>query len=94
MGTEILNIYRELVKQNSDYDDGFLVIDYIKVARDFLDGFDDEWCVVFFDALKEECERKILEHWKEFAPKNMERYIEDWIKKLKVLKRNISKLYG
>ncbi len=41
------------------------LIDYQKSAKALIDNLDEWWCVCFLEALRDECTRRIDEHWKE-----------------------------
>jgi hypothetical protein len=47
-------------------------ISYNKIAKDFLDSFDDESCVQLWDDLAIECMKRIVEHWSKYAPIQLE----------------------
>lgn len=41
-----------------------LTVDYKASAKALIDNLDDHWCVCFLEALRDECTRRIDEHWK------------------------------
>lgn len=46
--------------------------DYDKLAEEFIDTLEEHWCVAFLESLHKVSARKIVEHWREFAPKQLE----------------------
>lgn len=46
--------------------------DYNKMANDYIDALEDHHCVTFLEELHKVCARRIVEHWEEFAPKQLE----------------------
>jgi len=55
----------ELVCLLDDLDPDGLCIDYKASAKALIDNLDDWWCVALLEALRDECTRRIDEHWKE-----------------------------
>lgn len=50
----------------------FNIPNYDKLAEEFIDTLEDHWCVAFLESLHKVSARKIVEHWREFAPKKLE----------------------
>ena len=50
----------------------FNVPDYDKLAEEFIDTLEDNYCVAFLESLHKVSAQKIVEHWREFAPKQLE----------------------
>lgn len=50
----------------------FNIPDYDKLAEEFIDTLEEHWCVAFLESLHRVSARKIVEHWREFAPKQLE----------------------
>lgn len=55
----------DLIGLLDDLDPDGLTIDYKKSAEALIDNLDEWWCVCFLEALRDECTRRIDEHWKE-----------------------------
>lgn len=46
---------------------------YIQLAEELLDALDGHECVALLEALHEVSARRIVEHWEEFAPQQLEK---------------------
>lgn len=46
----------------------FAIPDYDKIAEEYIDALDENYCVAFLESLHKVSARKIIEHWKEFSP--------------------------
>ena len=46
--------------------------DYEKEAIEYIDALEDHHCVAFLEALHKVSAQMIVEHWKEFAPQQLE----------------------
>lgn len=46
---------------------------YTQLAEELLDALDDHECVALLEALHEVSARRIVEHWEEFAPQQLEK---------------------
>ena len=50
----------------------FNIPNYDKLAEEFIDTLEDNYCVAFLESLHKVSAQKIVEHWREFAPKQLE----------------------
>ena len=46
--------------------------DYEKEAREYVNALEDHHCVAFLEALHKVSAQMIVEHWREFAPQQLE----------------------
>ena len=46
--------------------------DYKQLANDYIDALDEHWCVAFLEELHKVCAQRIVQHWEEFAPEQLE----------------------
>lgn len=54
---------------------------YEKEAEEYIDALEEHWCVAFLEALHKVSARKIVEHWEEFAPHQLEtEYFKPYLK--------------
>jgi hypothetical protein len=55
--------------------------DYEKEAEEYIDALEEHWCVAFLEALHKVSARKIVEHWEECAPQQLETdYYKQYLK--------------
>jgi hypothetical protein len=55
--------------------------DYEKMAEDYIDALEDNDCVAFLEELHKASARRIVQHWEEFAPKQLEtEYFKKYLK--------------
>jgi hypothetical protein len=55
--------------------------DYEKMAEDYIDALEDHDCIAFLEELHKASARRIVEHWEEFAPKQLEtKYFKQYLK--------------
>jgi hypothetical protein len=55
--------------------------DFEKMAEDYIDALEDNDCVAFLEELHKASARRIVEHWEEFAPKQLEtEYFKQYLK--------------
>lgn len=46
--------------------------DYKQLANDYIDALEDHDCVAFLEELHKVCAQRIVQHWEEFAPNQLE----------------------
>jgi hypothetical protein len=46
--------------------------DFEKMAEDYIDALEDHDCVAFLEELHKACARRIVQHWEECAPHQLE----------------------
>jgi hypothetical protein len=46
--------------------------DYEQLANDYINALEDHWCVAFLEELHKVSAQRIVEHWEEFAPIQLE----------------------
>jgi hypothetical protein len=55
--------------------------DYEKEAEEYIDALEGHDCVAFLEALHKVSARKIVEHWEQFAPQQLEtEYFKPYLK--------------
>jgi len=55
--------------------------DYKQLANDYIDALDEHWCVAFLEELHKVCAQRIVQHWEEFAPEQLENeYYKQYLK--------------
>ena len=55
--------------------------DFEKIAEDYIDALEDHDCVAFLEELHKASARRIVQHWEEFAPHQLETdYYRDYLK--------------
>lgn len=47
--------------------------DYEEEANKYIDALDDHWCVAFLEELHKVCAQRIVQHWEECAPNQLEK---------------------
>ena len=53
--------------------DNFIVTDFDQAARDLIEAMKGQWCVSLLEAIKNECENQIVEHWTKYSPSQIEK---------------------
>lgn len=67
----------EAVLESEEYN----MLDYDKIAEEYIEALDENYCVAFLEALHKASARKIVEHWEEFAPNQLkEKYYKPYLK--------------
>lgn len=51
----------------------FNTLDYDKLAEEFIDTLEENYCVSFLESLHKVSAQKIIEHWRKFAPNQLEK---------------------
>lgn len=46
--------------------------DFEREAEEYIDALEEHWCVAFLEALHKVSARKIVEHWEQYAPQQLE----------------------
>ena len=55
--------------------------DFDKIAEEYIDALEGHDCVAFLEALHKVSARKIVEHWEQFAPQQLEtEYFKPYLK--------------
>lgn len=55
--------------------------DYKQLANDYIDALDEHWCVAFLEELHKVCAQRIVQHWEEFSPEQLEQeYYKQYLK--------------
>lgn len=55
--------------------------DFEKMAEDYIDALEEHWCVAFLEELHKASARRIVKHWEEFAPQQLETdYYKQYLK--------------
>lgn len=67
---EIQITLEEAFSQADDSSSNCGYMNYKESAKSLIDGMEDHWCVALLEAIKEECEARIYEHWEQYAPEN------------------------
>lgn len=70
---EIPLTLEEMISHAEDSSSNFISVDFKESARELIDGMEDHWCVALLEAIKNECENRINEHWKIYAPEKLKK---------------------
>jgi hypothetical protein len=59
----------EAVLESEEYN----ILNYDKIAMEYIDALDENYCVALLEALHKISACKIVEHWEEVSPKQLDK---------------------